>query len=95
MRDGLPQRGHALLLRDGPRGDPARAFGRTHRTHKSPYIASISQTVFAIVLVLAWGAGSGFGFKDAYDTAYVRIYTMMAVQGVVWILAIQARARWP
>ncbi len=46
--------------------------------------------MFAIALVLAWGLGSGFGFKDAFDTAYVRIYTMMAVQGVVWILAIQA-----
>jgi drug/metabolite transporter (DMT)-like permease len=40
--------------------------------------------------VLAWGIGSGFAYKDAFDTAYVRIYTMMAVQGVVWILAIQA-----
>src|SRR5215213_2701966 len=44
----------------------------------------------AIALVLAWGIGAGFGFGDAFDTAYVRIYTMMAVQGVVWILAIQA-----
>jgi amino acid transporter len=42
------------------------------------------------VLVLAWGIGSGFAFADAADTAYVRIYTMMAVQGVVWLLAIQA-----
>jgi amino acid transporter len=74
----------------GREGILPKAFGRTHPTHKSPYIASIAQTVFAIALVLAWGAGSGFGFKDAFDTAYVRIYTMMAVQGVVWILAIQA-----
>jgi amino acid transporter len=41
------------------------------------------------VLVLAWGIGSGFGFGDGFDTAYVRIYTMMAVQGVVWLMAIQ------
>ena len=46
--------------------------------------------MFAVLLVLAWGIGSGFGFADAFDTAYVRIYTMMAVQGVVWLLAIQA-----
>ena len=39
--------------------------------------------------MLAWGIGSGFGFGDAFDTAYVRIYTMMAVQGVVWLMAIQ------
>jgi len=38
--------------------------------------------------VLVWAIGAGFG--DAYNVAYVRIYTMMAVQGVVWILAIQA-----
>ena len=36
-----------------------------------------------------WGVSSGFGFDKAFDTAYVRVYTMMAVQGVVWILAIQ------
>jgi len=74
----------------GREGILPKALGRTHKTHKSPYVASVTQTVIAIVLVVAWGAGSGFSFKDAYDTAYVRIYTMMAVQGVVWILAIQA-----
>jgi amino acid transporter len=66
------------------------ALSKTHPTHKSPYIASITQTAIAVVLVLAWGAGSGFSYDKAFDTAYVRIYTMMAVQGVVWILAIQA-----
>jgi amino acid transporter len=74
----------------GREGVLPRALGRTHPTHRSPYIASIAQTVFAVALVLAWGIGAGFGFGDAFDTAYVRIYTMMAVQGVVWILAIQA-----
>jgi amino acid transporter len=64
------------------------ALGRTHPTHKSPYVASITQTGVAAVIVIAWGIGAGFG--KAYDVAYVRIYTMMAVQGVVWILAIQA-----
>jgi len=74
----------------GREGILPRSFGRTHETHRSPYIASMAQTGFAVVLVLAWGLGAGFGFADAFDTAYVRIYTMMAVQGVVWILAIQA-----
>ena len=50
----------------------------------------MAQTVFALVLVLAWGIGSGFSFDKAFDAAYVRVYTMMAVQGVVWLLAIQA-----
>jgi amino acid transporter len=74
----------------GREGILPRALGKTHRTHRSPYVASITQTVIAVALVLIWGIGSGFGYKDAFDTAYVRIYTMMAVQGVVWILAIQA-----
>ncbi len=72
----------------GREGILPRSFGRTHPTHKSPYIASIAQTGFAVALVLVWAIAAGFG--DAYNVAYVRIYTMMAVQGVVWILAIQA-----
>jgi amino acid transporter len=76
--------GYAL----GREGILPKALGRTHPTHRSPYIASIVQTCVALTLVLAWGVGAGFG--DAFDVAYVRIYTMMAVQGVVWILAIQA-----
>jgi amino acid transporter len=72
----------------GREGILPRALGRTHPTHRSPYIASIVQTGFAVALVLVWAIGAGFG--DAYNVAYVRIYTMMAVQGVVWILAIQA-----
>src|SRR3954447_25656828 len=73
----------------GREGILPKALGRTHPTHKSPYVASIVQTVVAIALVLACGIGSGFSFAQASDTAYVRIYTMMAVQGVVWLMAIQ------
>jgi amino acid transporter len=72
----------------GREGILPKALGRTHPTHRSPYIASIVQTCVAVGLVLAWGITAGFG--NAFDVAYVRIYTMMAVQGVVWILAIQA-----
>jgi amino acid transporter len=74
----------------GREGILPKSLGKTHPKYKSPYVASITQTVVALVIVLAWGAGSGFSFADASDTAYVRIYTMMAVQGVVWLLAIQA-----
>jgi amino acid transporter len=72
----------------GREGVLPRALGKTHPTHKSPYIASITQTVVAIALIAVWGIFSGFG--KAFDTAYVRVYTMMAEQGVVWILAIQS-----
>src|SRR4051812_3083447 len=60
----------------GREGILPKALGRTHPTHKSPYVASIVQTVVAIALVVAWGIGSGFSFAKANDTAYVRIYTM-------------------
>jgi amino acid transporter len=72
----------------GREGVLPRQLGKTHPTHRSPYVASITQTVIAIALVAIWGIASGF--DKAFDTAYVRVYTMMAVQGVVWILAIQA-----
>ena len=68
----------------GREGILPRALGKTHPTHKSPYVASITRPWSRSCIVLAWGIGAGFGFADAADTAYVRIYTMMAVQGVVW-----------
>lgn len=71
----------------GREGILPKALGRTHPTHKSPYVASVFQTGIAFLLVLVWGIGAGFG--DEFETAYVRIYTMMAVQGVVWLMAIQ------
>jgi len=74
----------------GREGILPKSFGRTHPTHKSPYIASLAQTGFAVAIVLAWGIAAGFAFADANDTAYVRIYVMMAVQGVVWLMTIQA-----
>jgi amino acid transporter len=72
----------------GREGVLPRALGKTHPTHRSPYIASLTQTVVAIVIVGLWGIFYGFG--NAYGAAYVGVYTMMAVQGVVWILGIQA-----
>ena len=90
LRDGVPQRRDALRLRAwAARASSRRRSAGRIPTHKSPYVASVVQTVLAVALVLAWGIGSGFSFADAADTAYVRIYTMMAVQGVVWLMAIQ------
>jgi amino acid transporter len=74
----------------GREGILPRALGRTHGKHEVPHIANITQTVIAIVIMVLWGIFSGFGYDMAFDGAYVRVYTMMAVQGVVWILAIQA-----
>jgi amino acid transporter len=72
----------------GREGMLPRKLGKTHPTHRSPYVASVVQTIVALAIVLLWAIGSGFG--DPFDNAYVRVYTMMAVLGVVWILSIQA-----
>jgi amino acid transporter len=72
----------------GREGILPRELGKTHGIHKSPYIASVTQTVIALLIVAAWGIDEGF--DDPTNAAYVGVYGMMAVQGVVYILAIQA-----
>jgi amino acid transporter len=72
----------------GREGVLPRVLGRTHKTHRSPYYASVVQTVIAVLIVAAWGLDEGFDNPTA--AAYVGVYGMMAVQGVVYILAIQA-----
>ena len=74
----------------GREGILPKSLGNTHNRFKVPHVANVTAMVVALVIMLIWGVFSGFGFDKAFDTAYVRIYTMMAVQGVVWILAIQA-----
>lgn len=67
------------------------ALGRTHTKHRSPHIASITQSVIALVIVLVfvWRANTG-GQPPAFSVAYLQVYGLMAVMGVVSILAIQA-----
>jgi len=67
------------------------ALGRTHPKHRSPYIASVTQSVVALVIVLlfVWRASTG-GQDAAFSVAYLQVYGLMAVMGVVSILAIQA-----
>jgi amino acid transporter len=72
----------------GREGVLPRVLGKTHNAHRSPYVASVVQTVVAVVIVAAWGIDEGFDNPTA--AAYVGVYGMMAVQGVVYILAIQA-----
>jgi amino acid transporter len=67
-------------------------LGRTHPKHRSPFIASTTQSVIAALILLAFvlfakadpklGAGNSVG--------YIQVYGLMAVMGVVSILAIQA-----
>ncbi len=64
------------------------ALGKTHPRWKSPYIASIVQSVIAGVIVVLFAL---FGGRDNPNTqAYLELYGLMAVMGVVVILAVQA-----
>ena len=64
------------------------ALGRTHPRWKSPHIASITQSVIAAVIVALFAI---FGGRDNPNTqAYLELYGLMAVMGVIVILAVQA-----
>jgi amino acid transporter len=64
------------------------ALGRTHPRWKSPHIASITQSVIAAVIVALFAI---FGGRDnPNQQAYLELYGLMAVMGVIVILAIQA-----
>ncbi len=64
------------------------ALGRTHPHWKSPHIASVTQSVIAgaIVIVFAIFAGR----DNPTQQAYVDLYGLMAIMGVIVILAVQA-----
>jgi amino acid transporter len=64
------------------------ALGTTHPKYKSPHIASIVQTVIAALIVAAFGIFAGR--DNPTQQAYVDLYGLMAVMGVIVILAVQA-----
>ncbi len=76
----------------GREGVLPRPLGRTHARHRSPHIASITQSVIAVLIVIAFVAFAHVtkGSTAANDVAYIQVYGLMAVMGVVSILAIQA-----
>ena len=67
-------------------------LGRTHETHKSPHIASTTQSVIAALIVIAFAvfANVAAGSDAATSIAYTQLYGLMAFMGVVLILFIQA-----
>ena len=72
----------------GREGVLPKALGRTHPKHRSPHVASITQSVIALLIVLAFGFGEGTG--DPGTNAYIYLYGLMAIMGVVVILCVQA-----
>jgi amino acid transporter len=63
-------------------------LGRTHQTHRSPHLASTTQSAIAAVIVALFAIFAGA--NDPTDQAYLQLYGLMATLGVIIILAIQA-----
>ncbi len=64
------------------------ALGRTHPRWKSPHIASITQSVIAAVIIGIFALFTGT--NDPNSQAYLQLYGLMAVMGVIIILSVQA-----
>jgi amino acid transporter len=72
----------------GREGVFLRALGKTHPTFKSPHIASMAQSVLALIWV---GLFAYFlGTDDPTAQAYVAVYTMLAILGTMLLLILQA-----
>jgi amino acid transporter len=64
------------------------ALGRTHHKWKSPHIASITQSVIAAIIIIVFAVFTGT--DNPNSQAYLQLYGLMAVMGVIIILAVQA-----
>src|SRR6266568_810967 len=72
----------------GREGLLPRSLGTTHHRWRSPHIASITQSVIAALIVLGFALFTGTG--DPTHQAYIQLYGLMAVMGVIIILSVQA-----
>jgi amino acid transporter len=72
----------------GREGIMPSALGRTHPKWKSPHLASVAQTAIAAFIILLFTIF--VGANDPTTEAYVQLYGLMAVMGVIIILSIQA-----
>jgi amino acid transporter len=64
------------------------ALGRTHPRWKSPHVASVTQSVIAVAIVVLFAIFAGT--NNATQQAYLDLYGLMAIMGVIVILAVQA-----
>jgi amino acid transporter len=72
----------------GREGLLPRALGKTHNRWKSPHVASLTQSVIAALIVI--GFAVFVGSNDPNTQAYLQLYGLMAVMGVIVILSVQA-----
>ena len=63
-------------------------LGRTHPRWKSPHIASVTQSVVAAIIIGLFAIFTGS--NDPNSQAYIQLYGLMAVMGVIIILSVQA-----
>ena len=72
----------------GREGLAPRVLGKTHHRWKSPHIASIAQSVMAAIIIGLFAIFTGS--NNANTQAYLQLYGLMAVMGVIIILSVQA-----
>lgn len=72
----------------GREGLMPRAMGKTHHRWKSPHVASITQSVIAAIVIIGFAIFTGS--NDPTSQAYIQLYGLMAVMGVIIILSLQA-----
>jgi amino acid transporter len=72
----------------GREGLLPRQLGKTHPRWHSPHIASITQSVIAALIVIGFALFTGS--NDPASQAYLQLYGLMAVMGVIVILSVQA-----
>jgi amino acid transporter len=72
----------------GREGLAPRALGKTHPKWKRPHIASIAQSVVAAIIIGLFAIFTGS--NDPNSQAYLQLYSLMAVMGVIIILSVQA-----
>ena len=63
-------------------------LGRTHHRFQSPHIASVVQSVIAAFIIILFAVFTGT--NDPSSQAYLQLYGLMAVMGVIIILSVQA-----
>jgi amino acid transporter len=72
----------------GREGLLPKQLGKTHPRWHSPHIASIVQSVIAAIIVIGFALFTGS--NDPASQAYLQLYGLMAVMGVIIILSVQA-----
>ena len=61
------------------------SLGKTHPVHRTPHVASFTQSVIAAVIVLAFAIKEGT--NDPNTQAYLEVYGLLALVGTILIVA--------